>query len=81
MGIRVKWNSIKNHLQRKTEIEKSFGLTLCFGKTGKLLFKLVWKNFPKNHRFRKIFSLNTLKVSYSSMSNLQSLENNTTVMF
>ena len=37
---------------------------------GKLFFKLVWKNFPKNHRFRKIFNLITLKLSYSSMANL-----------
>ena len=40
---------------------------------GKFFFKLVRKNFPKNHIFRKIFNLNTLKLSYSSMANLQSL--------
>ena len=40
---------------------------------GKLFFKLVRKNFPKNHKFRKIFNLGTLKHSYSSMANLQSL--------
>ena len=40
---------------------------------GKLFFKLLRKNFPKNHKFRKIFNLNTLKLSYSSMANLQSL--------
>ena len=35
---------------------------------------LVQKNFPKNHRFRKIFNLNTFKLSYSSMTNLQSYQ-------
>ena len=35
--------------------------------TGKLFFKLVRKNSPENHKFRKIFNLNTLKLSYSSM--------------
>ena len=40
---------------------------------GKLFFKSVRKNFLKNHIFRKIFNLNTLKLSYNSMANLQSL--------
>ena len=31
------------------------------------------KTFPKNYRFRKIFNLNTFKLSHSSMANLQSL--------
>ena len=37
---------------------------------GKLFFKLMRKNFPKNHKFRKMFNLNTLKLSYSLMTNL-----------
>ena len=40
---------------------------------GKLFFKVVQKNFSKNHTCRKIMNLNTLKLSYSSMANLQSL--------
>ena len=39
----------------------------------KIFFKLLRKSFSKNHEFRKIFNLNTLKLSYSSMANLQSL--------
>ena len=31
--------------------------------TGKLFFKLVWKNFLKNDRFKKIFNLNTLNLA------------------
>ena len=41
--------------------------------TGKLFIKFVRTNFPKIHRFRKIFNLNLSKLSYSSMANLQSL--------
>ena len=37
---------------------------------GKLFFKLVRKNFAKNHKFWKISDLNTLKLNYSSMTNL-----------
>ena len=49
---------------------------------GKLFFKLVRKNFSKNHRLRKIFNLNTLKLSYSSIANLQILikQHNTKVL-
>ena len=38
-----------------------------------IYFKFVRKNFPKYHEFRKIFNLNTLKLSCSLMANLQSL--------
>ena len=40
---------------------------------GKEFFKLICKNFPRNHSFRKIFNLNTIKISYSSMTNMKSL--------
>ena len=40
---------------------------------GKLFFKKVQKKFSKNHRCREIINLNTLKLSYSSMANFQSL--------
>ena len=36
---------------------------------GKLFLKLVKKHFPKHHRLHKIFNPNTVKLSYSSMSN------------
>ena len=37
---------------------------------GKEFFKLIRKHFPKNHSFRKIFNLNTINISYSSMVNM-----------
>lgn len=36
MNIRAKSNSISNHLQRETEIEKAFGLTLRLPETLRL---------------------------------------------
>ena len=33
------------------------------------IYIYIYINFPKSHRFRKILSLNTLKLSYRSMDN------------
>ena len=40
---------------------------------GKELLKLIHKYFLRNHSFRKIFNLNTIKISYSSMKNMKNL--------
>ena len=40
---------------------------------GKVFLKLVRKHFPRSHKFSKIFNLNTIKVSYSSMPNIKNL--------
>ena len=37
---------------------------------GKEFFILIRKHFPRNHRFRKIFNLSTIKISYGSMVNV-----------
>ena len=42
-------------------------------KIGKEFFKLICKHFPRNHSFSKIFNLNTIKISYSSMKNMKNL--------
>ena len=49
---------------------------------GKEFFKLIRKHFPRNHSFGKIFNLNTIKISYSSMKNMKNLikEHNATVL-
>ena len=39
---------------------------------GKLFLKLVKKHFLKHHRLHKIFNPNTVKLSYSCMSNMSS---------
>ena len=36
---------------------------------GKVFLKLVRKHFPMSHKLSKIFNLNTIKVSYSSIPN------------
>ena len=38
---------------------------------GREFLNLVSKNFPKNHRYNKIFNKNNIKVSYSCTDNLQ----------
>ena len=40
---------------------------------GKEFFKLIRRHFPRNHGFSKIFNLNTIKISYSSMKNMNNL--------
>ena len=37
----------------------------------KIFLKLAEKHFPRTHRLHKIFNCNTIKVSYSCMSNVQ----------
>ena len=39
----------------------------------KIFLKLFDKHFPRTHRLHKIFNRNTIKVSYSCMSNVQEL--------
>ena len=40
---------------------------------GRDFLNLVSKHFPKNHRYRKIFNKNNMKVSYSCTDNLQTI--------
>ena len=42
---------------------------------GKEFLSLIDKHFPVNHKFRKIFNRNNLKVSYSCMPNIKSIVN------
>ena len=40
-------------------------------KIGKFFLQLIKKHFPKENKFHKIFNKNTLKLSYSCMSNIK----------
>ena len=40
-------------------------------KIGKFFLQLIKKHFPKEHKFHKIFNKNSLKLSYSCMSNIR----------
>ena len=42
---------------------------------GKYFLKLLDKHFPKNHKFRKIFNKNTVKVSYSCLPSIKAKVN------
>ena len=44
---------------------------------GEEIFKLIRKHFPRNHSLRKIFNLNTIEISYSSMIKIILLNNTT----
>ena len=39
-------------------------------------FALVYKHFPKDHKLRKIFNRNTIKISYSYMNNTEQIIDN-----
>ena len=40
---------------------------------GKVFLRLARKHFPRSHNFNKIFNLNTIAISYSSMPNVRNL--------
>ena len=50
---------------------------------GKIFLKLIKKDFPNHHRLHKIFKLNTIKLSYSCMSNMSSFikQHNRNILF
>ena len=45
-------------------------------KVGKCFLTLIGKHFPKSHPLRRIFNRNTLKISYSCMSNVKTIISN-----
>ena len=49
---------------------------------GKKVVKLICKHFTRNYSFRKIFNVNTIKISYKSMKNMKNLikQHNTKVL-
>ena len=49
---------------------------------GKIFLKLIKKNFPNHHRLHKMFYLNTIKLSYSCISNMSSFvkQHNRTIL-
>ena len=57
---KVIWFNPPNSLNVKTNIVK-------------VLLKLVRKHFTRSHKLSKIFNLNTIKISYSSMPNVKNL--------
>ena len=40
---------------------------------GKIFLNLIKKHFPKTNKLHKIFNRNTVKISYSCMSNISSI--------
>ena len=56
----------------KTSLKKS-SLIRVKKNIGKEFFKLICTHFTKNHSFRKMFNLNTIKISYSLMKSMKNL--------
>ena len=57
---KIIWFILPYSLNVKTNIDKVF-------------LKLVRRHFPRSHKLSKIFNLNTIKISYSSMPNVKKL--------
>ena len=49
---------------------------------GKIFLQLVNRHFPRHHKFHKIFNSNTLKISYSCMTNIGNIikQHNSNIM-
>ena len=62
----------RNQNRKVTWFNPSFSLNVKT-KKGKEFFELIRKHFPRNHSFRKILNLNTIKISYTSMKNMKNL--------
>ena len=65
-------NTRRNRNRKVIWFNPPFSLNLKT-KIGKEFFKLIRKHFPINRGFRKIFNLNAIKISYSSMNNMENL--------
>ena len=50
--------------------------TTIINKIGKEFLDIINKNFPKNHKYNKIFNRNTLKLSYSCTQNIKGIITN-----
>ena len=69
--------TVNNNRRRKRNIiwfNPPFSKTVATN-VGKLFLNLLDKHFPKNHKFRKLFNRNNVKISYSCMPNLKTIIN------
>ena len=69
-------NSKQNHKRTRSRkviwFNPPFSINVKTDVARKFL-KIVGKNFPRNHKLRKLFNKNTLKVSYSCLPNMSSI--------
>ena len=73
----VNENKITNKKSRKRNIiwfNPPFSKSVCTN-VAKYFLELINKHFPINHKYRKIFNRNNLKVSYSCMRNMKTIVN------
>ena len=71
-------NNTNNNDNKQKRKQKNIWFNLPFSKSikthiGKIFLQLLSKYFPKNHRMYKIYNRNTVKTSYSYMTNIASI--------
>ena len=64
----------KNRPQKVVYFHPPFSLSVSTN-VAKYFLNLIDKHFPENHKFRKLFNRNNLKVSYGCMPNVKSFVN------
>ena len=65
-------NARRNRNRKITLLNPPYSLNVKT-KIGKVFLELVRKHFPRSHKLNKIFNLNTIKISCSSMPNVKNL--------
>ena len=65
----------KQTMEQQTLVQLPFSKNVSTN-IGHKFLALVDKYFPKDHKLRKIFNCNTIKISYSCMNNTKQIINN-----
>ena len=65
----------KQTMEQQTLVQLPFSKNVSTN-IGHKFLALVDKHFPKDHKLRKIFNCNTIKISYSCMNNTKQIINN-----
>ena len=83
----LKYNPMNQNNKRRNRSRKIIWFNPPFNANvntniGKEFLKIVRKNFPKRHRFNKIFNKNTIKVTYGCTQNIENIikQHNTKVL-
>ena len=67
-------NTAENRKRKITWFHPTFSVNVSTN-IDKKVFSLLGKHFPKTHQLHKLFNLNNVKVSYSSLPNFKSVIN------
>ena len=73
-NIRQNTTTPKNQKRNRIWLNPSYTANVAI-KVGKQFLSLSDKHFPPRKKFHKIFNRNTIKISYSCMSNMKTIVN------